>query len=83
MNTTIICPRTAKKPVEISDAIQHQIEDELLRAKSRADRNRSAREYDDAMLKQSSSKPFRTPLTEAQQAARASHSTKVRQVFKA
>ncbi len=30
--TTIICPH-CKKPFEISDAIQHQIEDELLRAK--------------------------------------------------
>jgi len=33
MNTTIICPN-CKKPFEISDAIQHQIEDELLRAKT-------------------------------------------------
>jgi hypothetical protein len=33
MNTTIICPH-CKKPFEISDAIQHQIEDELLRAKT-------------------------------------------------
>lgn len=33
MNTTIICPH-CKKPVEISDAIQHQLEDELLRAKT-------------------------------------------------
>lgn len=33
MNTTIICPH-CKKPFEISDAIQHQIEDELLRAKA-------------------------------------------------
>lgn len=33
MNTTIICPH-CKKPVEISDAIQHQIEDELNRAKT-------------------------------------------------
>jgi len=31
--TTIICPH-CKKPVEISDAIQHQIEDELLQAKA-------------------------------------------------
>ena len=30
---TIICPN-CKKPFEISDAIQHQIEDELLRAKT-------------------------------------------------
>lgn len=33
MNTTIICPH-CKRPFEISDAIQHQIEDELLRAKT-------------------------------------------------
>ncbi|GHT86199.1 hypothetical protein FACS18947_5850 [Bacteroidia bacterium] len=32
-STTIICPH-CKKPFEISDAIQHQIEDELLRAKA-------------------------------------------------
>ena len=30
---TIICPN-CKKPFEISDAIQHQIEDELIRAKT-------------------------------------------------
>ncbi|MDR1298932.1 MAG: DUF2130 domain-containing protein [Oscillospiraceae bacterium] len=33
MNTTIICPH-CKEPFEISDAIQHQIADELLRAKA-------------------------------------------------
>jgi uncharacterized protein YbaR (Trm112 family) len=30
---TIVCPN-CKKPFEISDAIQHQIEDELLKAKT-------------------------------------------------
>ena len=33
MNTTIICPH-CKKPFEISDAIQRQIQDELLQAKT-------------------------------------------------
>ena len=33
MITTIICPH-CMEPFDISDAIQHQIEDELLRAKT-------------------------------------------------
>ena len=32
-STTIICPH-CRRPFEISDAISHQIEDELLRAKT-------------------------------------------------
>ena len=53
MNTTIICPN-CKKPFEISDAIQHQIEDELLRAKSEQTET-LRKEYDaqsEARLKQ-------------------------------
>ncbi len=66
MNTTIICPY-CKKTVEISDAIQHQIEDELLRAKSEQSES-LRREYDDAAetkLKQA----VQDAVTEAQQAA--------------
>ena len=53
MNTTIICPH-CKKPFEISDAIQHQIEDELLRAKTEQSET-LRKEYDEqseARLKQ-------------------------------
>lgn len=53
MNTTIICPN-CKKPVEISDAIQHQLEDELLRAKTEQTET-LRKEYDaqsEAKLKQ-------------------------------
>lgn len=53
MNTTIICPH-CKKPVEISDAIQHQLEDELLRAKTEQTET-LRKEYDaqsEAKLKQ-------------------------------
>jgi hypothetical protein len=41
---TIICPN-CKKPFEISDAIQHQIEDELLKAKTEQSEN-LRKEYD-------------------------------------
>ena len=66
MNTTIICPH-CKKPVEISDAIQHQIEDELSRAKTEQSET-LRREYDDAAetkLKQA----VQNAIAEAQQAA--------------
>ncbi len=66
MNTTIICPY-CKKPVEISDAIQHQIEDELLRAKTEQTET-LRREYDDAAetkLKQA----VQNAVVEVQQAA--------------
>ncbi|MDR0222118.1 MAG: DUF2130 domain-containing protein [Oscillospiraceae bacterium] len=46
MNAAIICPH-CKKPFEISDAIRHQIEDELLRAKTEQSES-LRREYDAA-----------------------------------
>jgi hypothetical protein len=53
MNTMIICPH-CKKPFEISDAIQHQIEDELLRAKMEqsATLHKEYDEQSEARLKQ-------------------------------
>lgn len=67
MNTTIICPH-CKKPFEISDAIQHQIEDELLRAK--ADQSESLRkEYEaaaESKLKQAVQKAVTKVEREAQ-----------------
>lgn len=66
MNTTIICPH-CKKPFEISDAIQHQIEDELLRAKMEQSAT-LRKEYDEqseARLKQA----VQDAVTAAQQEA--------------
>ena len=51
--TAIICPH-CRKPFEISDAIQHQIDDELLRARTEQSET-LRREYDalaEARLKQ-------------------------------
>ena len=42
--TAIICPH-CRKPFEISDAIQHQIDDELLRARTEQSET-LRREYD-------------------------------------
>ena len=65
-STTIICPN-CKKPFEISDAIQHQIEDELLRAKTEQSET-LRKEYDEqseARLNQA----VQDAVTTAQQAA--------------
>ena len=66
MNTTIICPH-CKKPVEISDAIQHQIEDELSRAKNEQSET-LRREYDDA-AKTKLKQAVQNAVAEAEQTA--------------
>lgn len=66
MNSTITCPY-CKKSFEISDAIQHQIEEELLRAKTEQSET-LRKEFDiqaEAKLKQA----VQTAVIEAQQAA--------------
>jgi len=66
MNTTIICPH-CKKPFEISDAIQHQIEDELLRAKT--EQSESLRKEYDAQSEARLKQAVQTAVAEAQQEA--------------
>ncbi|NLE20578.1 MAG: hypothetical protein GX623_07165, partial [Clostridiales bacterium] len=44
--TTVICPH-CKRPIEISDAIRHQIQDELSRAKD--EQSQSLRKEYDAL----------------------------------
>ncbi|MCC8056879.1 DUF2130 domain-containing protein [Cloacibacillus sp.] len=66
MNTTIICPH-CKKPFEISDAIQHQIKDELLRAKT--EQSETLRKEYDAAAETKLRQAVQAALTEANQAA--------------
>jgi hypothetical protein len=64
--TTIICPH-CKKPFEISDAIGHQIEDELLRAKS--EQSEMLRKEYDALAETKLKKAVESAVSEAQQQA--------------
>jgi hypothetical protein len=65
-STTIICPY-CKKPFEISDAIQHQIDDELQRAKT--EQSESLRKEYDAQSEARLQQAVRNAVAEAQQAA--------------
>ena len=64
--TTIICPH-CRKPFEISDAIQHQIEDELLRAKS--EQSETLRKEYDVLAETKIKQAVQSAVDEAQQAA--------------
>ncbi|MDL2248787.1 DUF2130 domain-containing protein [Tyzzerella sp. OttesenSCG-928-J15] len=64
--TTIVCPH-CKKPFEISDAIQHQIEDELLRAK--AEQSETLRKEYDVLAEAKVKDAVQTAVAEAQQAS--------------
>ena len=64
--TTIICPN-CKKPFEISDAIQHQIDDELQRAK--AEQSESLRKEIDATATEKIKHAVQNAVAEANQAA--------------
>ena len=64
--TTIICPH-CKKPFEISDAIQHQIEDELLRAKT--EQSETLRKEYDARSEERLKQAVQTAVAEAHQEA--------------
>lgn len=66
MNTTIICPH-CKKPFEISDAIQHQIEDELLRAK--AEQSKALRRKYDAAAESKLQEAVQKAVAKTQQEA--------------
>ena len=63
---TIICPN-CKKSFEISDAIQHQIEDELLRAKT--EQSEILRKEYDAAAEIKLKQAVENAISEAQQAA--------------
>ena len=63
---TIICPN-CKKSFEISDAIQHQIEDELLRAKT--EQSETLRKEYDAAAEIKLKQAVENAISEAQQAA--------------
>lgn len=65
-STTISCPY-CKKPFEISDAIQHQIDDELLRAKT--EQSEALRKEYDALSEARLRQAAQTAVVEAQQAA--------------
>jgi len=64
--TTIICPN-CKKTIEISDAIQHQIEDELLRAKT--EQSETLRKEMDALAEKRIKQAVQSAITEAQHEA--------------
>ena len=67
MNTsTIICPH-CKKPLEISDAIQHQIEDELQRAKT--EQSETLRKEYDALSETRLTQAVQNAVAEARQEA--------------
>jgi hypothetical protein len=63
---TIVCPN-CKKPFEISDAIQHQIEDELLKAKT--EQSESLRKEYDVLAESKIKDAVQTAVAEAQQAS--------------
>lgn len=65
-STTIVCPH-CKKPFEISDAIQHQIDDELQRAKTEQS-ERIRKEYN-AQAEKRLQLAVQSAVTEAQQLA--------------
>jgi hypothetical protein len=65
-STTIICPH-CKKQFEISDAIQHQIDDELQRAKT--EQSESLRKEFDSQTEERIQQAVRSAVAEAQQAA--------------
>lgn len=64
--TTIICPH-CKKPFEISDAIQHQIEDELQRAKT--EQSETLRKEFDVQTEERVNQAVQSAVAEAQQVA--------------
>lgn len=64
--TIIICPH-CKKPFEISDAIQHQIEDELLRAKS--EQSETLRKEYDVLAETKITQAVQSAVAEARQAS--------------
>ena len=64
--TTIICPH-CKKPFEISDAIQHQIEDELLKAKT--EQSETLRKEYDILAEASIKDAVENAVAEARQSA--------------
>lgn len=66
MNSTIICPY-CKKSFEISDAIRHQIEDELLKAKT--EQSETLRKEFDVLAEERIQQAVQSALTEAQQVA--------------
>lgn len=66
MNTTIICPH-CKKSFEISDAIQHQIENELNRAKT--EQTETLRKEYDAAAESKLTQAVQSAIAETQQAA--------------
>ena len=79
MNTTaIICPN-CKKPFEISDAIQHQIEDELQRAKT--EQSESLRREFDVLAETRIKDAVQSAVAEARQASEL-HLTRERQSAK-
>jgi len=61
---TIVCPN-CKKPFEISDAIQHQIEDELLKAKT--EQSETLRKEYDVLAEAKIKDTVQTAVAEAQQ----------------
>jgi hypothetical protein len=65
-STNIICPN-CKKPFEISDAIQHQIEDELLRAKT--EQSETLRREYDTLAEERIKQAVQTAIAETQQAS--------------
>jgi len=66
MNSTITCPY-CKKSFEISDAIQHQIEDELLKAKT--EQSATLRKEFDVLAEEKIQQAVQSAVTEAQQVA--------------
>ena len=66
MNSTITCPY-CKKSFEISDAIGHQIEEELLRAKF--EQSETLRKEFDVQAEAKINQAVQSALIEAQQAA--------------
>ena len=66
MNSTITCPY-CKKSFEMSDAIQHQIEDELLKAKT--EQSATLRKEFDVLAEEKIQQAVQSAVTEAQQVA--------------
>lgn len=64
--TTIVCPH-CKKSFEISDAIQHQIDDELLKAKN--EQSETLRKEYDVLAEAKIKDAVQTAIAEAQQAS--------------
>ena len=65
-STTIVCPN-CKRPFEMSDAIQHQIEDELMRAK--AEQSEKLRKEYDALTEAKLKEVVRSAVAGERQAA--------------